>query len=228
MISQLIEFNKDQQIQSRMAFCSLKENRDSRVCGLAGGENTYDAWLEYYSADDNKNVFSKGMDRFETWKQLFLSAKLVFKGREIKGSDDDGVDNFLREFKKIKAKNPDLFVFVCAGLIVIFQVFGDGNHRTANFLYEKVRRKEIRREQMEGINDLLRVNDYSSIADEPGKMDTIIRGLISVFNMPERSRSRSRSRSRRSRSRSRSGRRSRSRSASRGGRRRRGSRKTRV
>ena len=228
MINQLIEFNKEQQIRSRMEFCSLEANRDSRLCGLAGGENTYDAWLEYYSADDNKNVFSKGMDRFETWRQLFLSSKLVLKGREYKigSSHDHRVDDFLSEFKKIKSKNPDLFVFICAGMIVIFQVFGDGNHRTANYLYEKMRRKAIRSEQMEGINDLLRVNDYHSITEQPGKMDTIIRGLISVFNMPER---RSVSR-RRSRSRSASRRRSRSasRGRSRGGRRILGSRKSLV
>ena len=67
LYNDLIEFNKTQQINSRIVLCN--KNTQHPVCQNVSMNND-DEWYQYYSKNDNEHLFSKGRDRFEKWKEL--------------------------------------------------------------------------------------------------------------------------------------------------------------
>lgn len=72
--------------------------------------NTLENWIHYFTI--NNNIYSKGLDRLTAWSRQFNSERL----------------------QSIPSKSK---YFVLAALIILFQVYGDGNHRTASYLYNK-------------------------------------------------------------------------------------------
>ena len=71
--------------------------------------------------------------------------------------------------------------FILAGLIVIFQVFGDANHRTAKHFYKETTGKSISLNQETKINNLLSNYDYYGITNDPIiKMYEIVNELYRI------------------------------------------------
>ena len=158
----LIEFNKKQQIKSRIDLC----NRDTRppVCDNVSTNNN-EEWNNYYSKKNNKHLFSKGRDRFKKWKDL-ESIKL----------DNEVIKQILTD---IRNSNKHHFYFVIAALIIIFQVFGDGNHRTAAEYFNKMTNSTIKDIQMTKINNILSTFNYPPTDD---KLLSIINELNNIIS----------------------------------------------
>lgn len=72
--------------------------------------NTVDAWITYFSIDNN--IYSKGMERLYLWQTLF-------------------------NYRRLLLLSSDVRYFVLSSLIILLQIYGNGNHRTASYLYNK-------------------------------------------------------------------------------------------
>jgi hypothetical protein len=146
MNTDVIKFNRDEQIKSRIDFCNLKPS--SQICTNIG-KNTYDNWFKYYS--DNKNIFSKGTNRLDEWNKLLLLEE----------------NNLIvRKLKELKTYDKTKYFFVMAALITIFQVFGDANHRTSKYFYTKMTGLEMTPYQESKINEILSSTDYNSLTSD--------------------------------------------------------------
>ncbi len=88
-------------------------------------------------ADYNKSIrsncetietqFSKGLDRLKSW--------LLLHSRNISWNPYTNPQGFYEpEFAALNEKER---IFCLTALIIFYQVFGDGNHRTAYYFYEK-------------------------------------------------------------------------------------------
>jgi len=73
--------------------------------------NTVENWIQYFKI--NNNIYSKGLERLTIWGRIF---------------------NNNIQLRSIPHKNK---YFVLSALIILFQVYGDGNHRTASYFYNK-------------------------------------------------------------------------------------------
>ena len=71
--------------------------------------NTMDNWIIYYASCDS-HIYSKGIHRLNLW--IFLHTSRLF----------ETIPNNIK-------------YFVLSGLIILLQVYGDGNHRTASYFY---------------------------------------------------------------------------------------------
>jgi len=174
LYNDLIEFNKTQQINSRIVLCN--KNTQHPVCQNVSMNND-DEWYQYYSKNNNENLFSKGRDRFERWKEL---ESIKLDNEEIK-----------QRLTIIRNSNKHHFYFVISALIIIFQVFGDGNHRTAAEYFKKMIKSTIKDTknkniptitdtQMTNINNILRRFDYLSMDDD--KLLSIINELNNIIS----------------------------------------------
>ena len=72
--------------------------------------NTLENRITYFQS--NNNIYSKGIERVNTWKTLFNSPQILSLYHTER-------------------------YFVLSSLIILFQIYGDGNHRTASYLYNK-------------------------------------------------------------------------------------------
>ena len=72
--------------------------------------NTLENWITYFQIDNN--IYSKGIERIYTWRTLF-------------------------NYPRLLTVSTDLKYFVLSSLIILFQIYGDGNHRTASYFYNK-------------------------------------------------------------------------------------------
>jgi hypothetical protein len=72
--------------------------------------NTLENWIIYFKIDNN--IYSKGTERLYTWLTLF-------------------------NYPRLLSLSHDLRYFVLSSLIILFQIYGDGNHRTASYFYNK-------------------------------------------------------------------------------------------
>ena len=163
LYNDLIEFNKTQQINSRIVLCN--KNTQHPVCQNVSMNND-DEWYQYYSKNNNENLFSKGRDRFERWKEL---ESIKLDNEEIK-----------QRLTIIRNSNKHHFYFVISALIIIFQVFGDGNHRTAVYYFNKMTNSTIKDTQITKIQNILRTFDYPSMDDD--KLLSIINKLNNISN----------------------------------------------
>jgi len=73
--------------------------------------NTVENWMNYFRI--NNNIYSKGLLRLTSWSTIFKTNSRLLS---------------------IPLNNR---YFVLSALIILFQVYGDGNHRTASYLYNK-------------------------------------------------------------------------------------------
>lgn len=164
LYNDLIEFNKKQQIQSRIDLCNRDPQRP--VCNNVSMNNNNEwEWNQYYSKNDNEQLFSKGRNRFKKWKKL-ESIKL----------DNEVIKQRLTD---IRNSNKHHFYFVIAALIIIFQVFGDGNHRTAVYYFNKMTNSTIKDTQMTEINNILSTFNYPPTDD---KLLSIINELNNIIS----------------------------------------------
>jgi len=176
LYNDLIEFNKKQQIESRIDLCNRDPQRP--VCNNVSMNNNNEwEWNQYYSKNNNEHLFSKGIDRFKRWKEL---ESIELYNKEIK-----------QRLTDIRNSNKHHFYFVISALIIIFQVFGDGNHRTAAEYFKKMIKSTIKDTknkniptitdtQMTNINNILRRFDYLSMDDD--KLLSIINELNNIIS----------------------------------------------
>lgn len=185
IIHDMIVFNKEEQIKTRIQLC--EDNPSLMVCSQVD-KNTYEDWYNYYSKNENANLFSKGINRLETWDELFQHKPILYFSKEIipaNSKDNARLQNIIKILKRLKDTEPLYYFFIFAGLIIIFQVFGDANHRTANFFYKKMTGKNITPQQEMAINDeLLRKYEYYSIENTTPiyTMNKIIKKLIKIIS----------------------------------------------
>lgn len=174
LYNDLIEFNKTQQINSRIDLC--KRDSQHPVCNNVS-MNDNDEWYQYYSKNDNEHLFSKGRDRFEKWKEL-ESIELYNKKNKQRLTYIHN-KKIKQRLTNIHNSNKQHFYFVIAALIIIFQVFGDGNHRTAVYYFKKMTKSTIEDIQMTGINNILSTFNYPPTDD---KLLSIINELNNIIS----------------------------------------------
>jgi len=185
IIHDMVVFNKEEQIKTRIQLC--EDNPSLMVCSHVD-KNTYEHWYNYYSQNENANLFSKGINRLETWDKLFQNKPILYFSKEIIPADSKEnarLQNIIKILKRLKAVKPLYYFFIFAGLIIIFQVFGDANHRTAKFFYKKMTGNDMTPQQEMVINDeLLRKYEYYSIENTTPiyTMNKIIKKLIEIIS----------------------------------------------
>jgi hypothetical protein len=170
IIIQLIKFNTEQQIKSRIDLC--KQYPTISICREVQS-NHYNDWLNFYTKDNYKNLFSKGNLRLNSWINLFKDPPILdFPNFSPNDDEIELLEDLSNKLIHMKNKNPDCYYFIMASLIIIFQVFGDGNHRTANFFYTLVtdRKKGLTQSQQEKITKIYNRNDYYTVAQNPLKV----------------------------------------------------------
>lgn len=121
--------------------------------------------------------FSKGFDRLHAWLSLAYKYPSQF-----------GVDKYGKPFIVKSLSNPHLDKFAklyaLAGLIVIFQVFGDGNHRTSSEFFKRNTGRELTDEEKNLIENFNRNYSWHGIANNsypPAVIDEIVESLTSKF-----------------------------------------------
>jgi len=184
LMKNLINFNKDIQIKERIKLCN--NNPSSHLCRNVNFNN-YDEWYYYFDINNNKNLFSKGLERFETWKRLLKEPPQLYFSKIIMPqipSEELILTTLINKLIHLKENKPNVYFFILASLIIIFQVFGDGNHRTAQHFMKIMGFSEITLTQMTSINRLISLNEYYSINMSPiTKMTVLIDQLINISTL---------------------------------------------
>lgn len=124
----------------------------------------------------SEKQFAKGYRRLHDWFHL--------KQYDIIYLSDNNKIN-VKFLKSLKIENKDAYYFCISGLIILFQVFSDGNHRTAQEYYFKNTNKHIELKKMEKINHLFSLFDYYSFRINEYKIyemiNTILDNLVKIF-----------------------------------------------
>jgi len=181
IVKELIEYNKKMQIHSSIQLC--KQTPTLPICNLVDNNN----WDLFYTEDHFKNLFSKGAERMNTWKYLLNEPPTVYFSNEIKPHTPDEntlLQDIIKQLQYLKNNKIQLYYFIFAALIILFQVFGDGNHRTAAYFMKKYTGNDITLHQMKFINGLMNKLDYHLIKSDPIHiLHTLIYDLIDGYNV---------------------------------------------
>jgi hypothetical protein len=183
IIKQLIKFNVEQQIQSRMELC--KQDQTMQMCREVPS-NEYNNWYKFYTKDKYNNLFSKGKSRLRSWCRLMKDPP-IFEFPNFSPNEDEmeGIETLSNKLVYMNGVNPDCYYFIMSSLMVIFQIFGDGNHRTANFFYELSTGHQfgLSSIQQEKIKKVYQQNDYFTVSKNPIKVLTnIVNELETICN----------------------------------------------
>ena len=129
-------------------------------------------------ANGRQKQFSKGFDRLHAWLSLTYKRPSQF-----------GIDKYGEPYIVKSLNNPRINeqakLYVLSALIVIFQVFGDGNHRTSSEFFKRNTGRELREEEKNLIEDFNRKYDWYRIANNsypPAIIDDIVDTLVPNFN----------------------------------------------
>jgi len=124
----------------------------------------------------SEKQFGKGYRRLHDWFHL-KEYDIIYL------SDNNKFD--IKFLKSLKRENKDAYYFCISGLIILFQVFSDGNHRTANEYYFKNTNKHIELEKMKKINHLFSLFDYYTFRVNEYKIyemiNMILDNLVKIF-----------------------------------------------
>lgn len=123
--------------------------------------------------------FSKGFRRLKVWLDLAYKIPPIF-------IDINGVNHTI---KSLNIENSDSKYFALAGLMVVFQVFGDGNHRTAGEYFKKNTGKTLTEQELNIIKNINQRYDWYSIITNnfpPLKIDEIVYQLIENYELMNR------------------------------------------
>jgi len=123
-------FNACQQSITRYQVCL--ENKNHPYASLVSS-NTISNWEKYFR-EDRSRLYSKG---YETRKDIL---------RMVSSN----------EYDMLSATEQ---WFVLAGLIILFQMYGDGNHRTAYYLYKKCTGLNLALDDINKIQYEYRINE---------------------------------------------------------------------
>jgi hypothetical protein len=182
IIDELISYNKQLQIEGIIELCNT--NPTSDLCRNVTNNN-YVEWDRFFTVDNNKNLFSKGINRLETWKHLFEDNSVLYFSKVIVPQtliEEDLMRKLTSKLNYLKEKNIYSYYFIFASLIILFQIFGDGNHRTAQYFMKIMRFPQINMSQMREINNLISRSDYYNINEQPIKrMYKLVNEIISIL-----------------------------------------------
>lgn len=121
--------------------------------------------------------FSKGYRRLYDWFHLKEYGKIELSYNKYIKFDS---------LESIKS-NEHLYYFCLSGLIILFQVFSDGNHRTAEQYYLLKTKKKISIAQMCEINSIFNIIDYYNFRIDEHKMyknmEMIVNYLVKIYNI---------------------------------------------
>lgn len=125
---------------------------------------------------EGRRKLFKDLNRLEAW--LNLARWNSFKSSEV------GYVNPIIIERLINISDTNEKSFVLAGLIIIFQIFEDANHRTANFYFKQKTGYDITYAQMEKIRQLSLYNyDWVDIilVDPETKVNDLVNDLSIIY-----------------------------------------------
>jgi hypothetical protein len=168
MMQNMIQYNKTMLADYYYELCNHPTQRTNPICRqIHGGENSVAFWESYVENNQFKGI---DRERFHFWK--FVS-------------------NHIQNYYPIESLTSTEYFFITAALLIIWQVFNDGNHRTADKYY-KINTNDLNNNLQllySQINTLIRSYDYVYIQqlNEPAQKRTIselIHILIQWYNAP--------------------------------------------
>ena len=188
LIEELSLFNMELLANSRIKICN--ENPTHRYCVVT--PNTYEKWISYLKSN-RFELFEKGINRLDTWKALLNQPPFIYfkesssYNRNMPDYNCNIPDNnIISQLIYIKEEDPNKYYFILAAFMIIFQVFGDGNHRTANYFYNKYTGTDISPKKLKAIDNIRRTEryDYYTIKSNPDIMkNVIINQLVEINNL---------------------------------------------
>lgn len=124
----------------------------------------------------SQKQFGKGYRRLYDWFNLFETNIVYLK---------NGQDIEIKPLKYLKNNDKNCYYFCLTGLIILFQVFSDGNHRTAQEYYFRMTNKYIDSKKMDKINHLFSKFDYYIFRTSEHKtyemINSILDDLVKIF-----------------------------------------------
>lgn len=175
IVNDLTKVNTEIQIDTYFNMC--QEIPSHHFCSVVR-DNKPDNWRDYFSKNENKNLFSKGKERLQTWIGLLQEPSVLYFDKTPEKT------MILKRMEELKKEKIEHYYFVLAGLIIIFQVFGDGNHRTAKYFYNNITNGlSITKIQENKIDGLMEQYGYNEISINPYVIDQIIDELKQIANM---------------------------------------------
>ena len=139
------------------------ENIDTSVPSILYIQNQSETDIYKMIVDYNKSLrsdcstfekqFSKGIDRLRSWLLLYQTNISWNPYTNPHGCYES-------TFADLTDKER---IFCLTALLITYQVFGDGNHRTAYHFYEKHTGYAISERLKQNINDFYRYHDYTTI-----------------------------------------------------------------
>lgn len=156
IVNELITYNK--YTLSEFYFVRCASNPLHPSCEKVGS-NTIDDWIRFFTIPENQ--FSKGVQRLHRWMDLSNSPGLL----------------------QIQRENEDKYHFIMASLIIIWQVFGDGNHRTASHYYQQTTGKSMTMDVQEGfINPLIGEYEFITSAYDHHRIGQMIGKISQIYD----------------------------------------------
>jgi len=172
LVDKNIEFRTEEALQKQISNGVI--NRDDDAQQQAFRQTFQNDLL----ANGRERQFSKGFERLHAWLSLAYKYPSQF-----------GVDKYGKPLIVKSLSNPHLDKFAklyaLSGLMVIFQVFGDGNHRTAFEFFKRNTGRELREQEKIFIETLHRNYSWHSISNNsypPAIIDEIVENLAPKFN----------------------------------------------
>jgi hypothetical protein len=121
-----------------------------------------------------QNPFSKGIDRLKCWLFLAYNEPPVFW--------NDYLFTFYDiNFESLQNLNPEIRYYILSALIIYFQVFGDGNHRTAYKFFEINTGRELNKKEKSNIQTIHYEADYFAIISKNNINEIIIKLIHSYM-----------------------------------------------
>lgn len=133
-----------------------RENSElDKVVNFLTKENKKVRGIEEESFIGSRVQFSKGYRRFYDW--IYLFSKNVVKEKDIRTTKL--INTNLGDYEADSRQR----YFILSGLVIIFQIFSDGNHRTASNFYKQYTGNQLTHEMLRCIDDIMRRNDYYNV-----------------------------------------------------------------
>lgn len=156
IVNEMVAYNKH--LLSEFYFDRCTSNPFHPSCEKVGS-NTLHNWRRYFNQPENQ--FSKGIERLNRWMDLSNSPGLL----------------------RIQRENADKFHFIMASLIIIWQVFGDGNHRTASHYYHQTTGKSMTMDFQEVfINPLIGDYEFITSAYDDTRIAEMIGKISQIYH----------------------------------------------
>lgn len=165
IINNLIAYNITILAQSKVSLC----NKEPRHPKCVVSPNTYEDWLLYLK-NNRDVVFEKGYNRLYSWRALLNDHPfLYFPDNSTYSKNSPNDKNVITQLYNLKISDKYKYYFILAACIIIFQVFSDGNHRTAMYFYNKSTGNELTKTQLKAIDNIRRnfPFDYYNLNENP-------------------------------------------------------------